>query len=419
MSFLYSILLSTSFVCLLGSGLYFSIRLGFPQLKLKELFKGLKKDSNSNISPIKSMMLSLAARIGVGSLSGIALAIYIGGEGTIFWIWLGSIITSILTYCECYLGQKNQHIEKDNYIGGPIFYIKNKRLSYTYGIILILTYILGFIPIQANTIVKSITNYFNIDMLIVILILLLICIIPIIKGLNKIIAVTSKIVPIIGIFYLSLTFLVLIKNINIIPCVLLSIIKNAFNIKSFVSSFIPCFIIGIQRGIFITESGLGTSSISSSCTYSKDKISLSLSQILGIYFTVFIICTSTAFLILTSNYKELIIKTVNGIELTQYAYMYHLGSIGSIILLISIFFLAYSTILAGYFYSEVSLRSIGIKSIHILKVLTFISLLIGSIVSSTNLWKLADTLVEILIIINIYSLFKCRDEIIFDYKNKK
>ena len=419
MHILSRVLLSISFVFLIGSGIYFSFKLGFPQLKIKELFKGLKNDKDTNISPIKSMMLTLAARIGVGSLSGIALAIYIGGEGTIFWIWIGSIITCILTYCESYLGQKYQKRDKKEYIGGPTYYIKNKKVSLLYGVILILTYTLGFLPIQANTIVKSITNYFNIDIYLVIIPLLIITVIPILKGLNKIISITSKIVPIIGIFYISLTMYILIKNISMIPSTIFLIIKKAFNIKSFTSSFIPCFIIGIQRGIFITESGLGTGSISTSCTYSKDKISLSLSQILGIYCTVFIICTSTALLILTSDYTSIIINTKNGIELTQYAYMYHLGNIGSIVLLISIFFLAYSTILAGYFYSESSFKSITNKNIKILKILTIISIFVGSIISATKLWNMADILVELLIIINIYYLFKYRKEIIIDYKNKK
>jgi len=419
MFILYRVLLSISFIFLIGGGLYFSIKLGFPQLRIKCLFKGLKKDPNSTISPIKSMMLTLAARIGVGSLSGIALAIYIGGIGTIFWLWIGSIITCILTYCESYLGQKYQIKEKDKYVGGPTYYIRNKKVSYIYAIILILAYVLGFIPIQANTIVKSITNYFNINLYLVIFFILIITVIPILKGLNKIIFLTSKIVPIIGIFYIILTFYVLLNNLNVLPNIILNIIKSGLNIKSFSSSFIPALIIGIQRGIFITESGLGTSSIASSCTYSKDKISLSLSQILGIYFTVFIICTSTALLILTSDYNSIIINTTNGIELTGYAYMYHLGNIGSIVLIISIFFLAYSTILAGYFYSEKTFSSITKSKVSVLRIITIVTIFIGSIINATNVWKIADILVEILIIINVYFLFKYRKEIIFDYKNKK
>ena len=397
---------------LITVGLYFSIKLNFPQLRIIRLFKGIKKDENTEISPIKSLMLTLGARIGVGSLAGISLAIYIGGIGTIFWIWMGSLITCILTYCESYLGQINQVKENNQYYGGPLYYIKNKKISFIYGIILILTYILGFIPIQANTIISSINNYLNINKFILTLILSMITLIPILKGLNKIMDITSKIVPIIAIIYLLITTIVFFKNLNLIPNILINIIRNAFNPKTFLLSFI----IGIQRGIFITESGLGTSSISSSCTYSKNKVDLSLFQILGVHFTVFIICTSTALLILTSNYSSIIINTINGIELTQYAYIYHFGNIGNIILIVSIFFLSYSTILAGYFYSEQTWNNLFKKNNKYLKIITIFFLIIGSIIKATNLWKTADIFIEILIVINVYYLYKNRNVIVFNYK---
>ena len=402
-------LLVSSFILLFTCGLYFSIKLSFPQIKLITLFRGLKNSNGNGISPIKALMLSLGARIGVGSLAGIALSIYIGGIGTIFWIIIGSIITSILTFCESYLGQKYQVKKDDNYIGGPMYYITNKKMAKYYAIILILTYIIGFIPIQANTIVTSISNYFDINKIIIILLLLLITVIPILKGLNRIIDITGKIVPIIGIIYILLTIYIIIKNINIIPRLLINIVKSSFNLKS--------FIIGIQRGIFITESGLGTSSISSSCTYTNNKIDLSLSQIIGIYFTIFIVCISTALIVLTSNYNSIIMEINNGIELTQYSYTYHLGNMGSIILLLSIFFLAYSTILAGYFYSERAFEYIKDRN-KILKTLTILFIIIGCLVKGTKIWYLTDTLIEILILINIYYLFKYRKEIIIDYKNK-
>ena len=133
MQIIYRILLSISFILLIVSGLYFSIKLGFPQLKINTLFKGLKKDNNTSISPMKSMMLTLAARIGVGSLSGIALAIHVGGEGTIFWIWIGSIITCILTYCESYLGQKYQIKNNDrHFLLIKLFYFFQKISLYKF-----------------------------------------------------------------------------------------------------------------------------------------------------------------------------------------------------------------------------------------------------------------------------------------------
>lgn len=424
---LIDILWSIAIILLLGGGIYFSIKLKFPQFMWKKMFKGFKNNSTKKISPFKSLTIALAARIGVGSLAGIALAIYIGGPGSIFWIWISGIITSVSAYCESYLGLKYQEKDQDNYIGGPSYYIEkglgNKKLSKTYAILIIISYIFGFMTIQANTIAVSINEYYDISKIVIGIILTILTTFSIIKGLDRIANITSKLVPIMGIFYIILSTTIIILNLNKIPSVIELIITSAFNLKSFFSGFLPTLIIGIQKGVFSSEAGLGTGSIASSCITSKDKVNLSLIQILGIYFTIFIICTSTAFIILTSNYNVLELTNVNGIEITLYALNYHLGKIGIIVLIISIISLAFSTIVAGYYYGENSLKYLlkekSTKLIPLLKLLTIVLLLLGSIISATLLWNIVDVLVAILAIINMYSLIKLRKEIIFDYFNKR
>ena len=422
MHILLRILTVISIILLFAGGLYFSINMCFPQLKWKKLFKGFKEEKNNSISPLKSLMMSLAARIGVGSIAGVALAIYLGGPGTIFWIWITGIITSINTYCESYLASKYQVKDDKDYRGGPYYYIEyglhKKKLAKIYAFLIIIAYIVGFMTIQANTITVSVSNYYHINKKIIAIILIIVSYISISKGLNSIINITSKIVPIIGIIYILLSIIIIINNINIIPSIFINIITSAFNFKSITSSFIPTFLIGIIRGVFSTESGLGTGSIATSTTYTKNKVNLGLIQILGIYFTVFIICTGTALIILTSNYEHIIINNINGIELTQYALNYHLGKYGIIVLILLIIFLAYSTIIAGYYYGESSIKYLckSKKIIGLLKVLIIVFLYFGSIINPNYIWDAVDVLVEILLIVNMYSLLKMRNEIIFDYK---
>lgn len=427
MQLLNNILWSIAIIFLLGGGLYFSFKLGFPQLKIKSLFKGFKGDNKSNVSPFKSLTMSLAARVGVGSLAGIALAIYVGGPGTIFWIWITGIITSINTFCESYMGAKYQEKDEDAYKGGPSFYIakglKNKKLATVYSILIIIAYIVGFMTIQANTITTSIHDYYQIDPLIVGIILAIISFISIMKGLNSVVSITSKLVPIMGVGYIILSITIIFLNLDKIPRVLMDIITNAFNTKAISGGIVSTFIIGIQRGIFSTEAGLGTGAIASSCSHSPNKISLGLIQILGIYFTVFIVSTSTALIVLTSDYNSLNFENMNGIELTQYALNYHLGKTGIIVLILSVISLAYSTIVAGYYYGESSLKFLlkNVTKLHIniLKIVTVLLLIIGSIISPTLLWNIVDILVAVLSIINMYALLKLRKEIINDYyKNK-
>ncbi len=422
-----SILWSIAIVFLLGGGIYFSIKLGFPQFKISSLFKGFKKDSKSSVSPFKSLTMSLAARIGVGSLAGIALAIYTGGPGTVFWIWIAGIITSINAFCESYMGAKYQEKDGDAYKGGPSFYIKkglkSEKLASIYAILIIISYIVGFMTIQANTITTSLHEYYGFPTLMIGIILAIISGISIMRGLNEIVGITSKLVPVMGIGYILLSLSIILTNLNQIPRVLIEIITDAFHISSIRGGVLATFIIGVQRGVFSTEAGLGTGSIASSCSHTENKINLGLLQILGIYFAVFIVCTSTALLILTSDYITLHFENMNGIELTQYALNYHLGKSGIIVLLLSVISLAYSTIVAGYYYGESNLKyllkNVSKTQLNILKIVTVILLIIGSIMNATLLWNIVDTLVAVLAIINMYTLLRLRKEIIVDYKKNK
>lgn len=421
------ILWSTAIILLLGGGIYFTIKLSFPQFRLKKMIAGLKNDHNQEVSPFKSLTMSLAARIGVGSLAGIALAIYIGGPGTIFWIWVTSIFTSVNSFCESYLGAKYQEKDGNAYKGGPAFYIdkglKNKKLARIYALLIIVSYVVGFLTIQANTITKSMQEYVSLPPIIIGIILALISGYIIWKGLDGIVAITSKMVPIMGGAYLITSLVIIFLNLKLLPGMIKLIISSAFNIKTAASGILSTFIIGIQRGIFSTEAGLGSGAIASSTSSVKNKIGLGLVQILGIYFTSFIICTSTAFIILMSDYTTINFQDINGIELTQYALSYHLGKFGIIFLILSIISFAFSTIIAGYYYGESNLKylvkNLSNKKLNLFKCLTVILLIFGSVISPTILWNIIDILVACLAVINMYSLIKLRKEIIFDYKKNK
>lgn len=403
-------------------GIYFTIKLKVLQLNIFKMIKFLfKKEAKKNgLSTFSTLMLSLAGRIGVGSIAGIALSIYLNGPGTIFWIWFISLLSAPLTYAETYLGIKYKEKENNNTsIGGPFFYIKkglnNKKLAISYAIIIIVCYIIGFISIQSNTITKSITTVIKINPIIIGIILSIITISCILGGIKKISKITSKIVPIMSLIYIGISIYIIIINRKIIPNILLAIQSHAFNLKSFTGSFLPTLITGIKRGIFSNEAGIGTSAISSSSGKSDNPIASGYIQIFGTYITTFLICTSTAIIILTSNYKIITITDPNGIELASNALNFHLGSTGITVLLVLIFLFAFSTILSGYYYGETSLKFLFLKEkkilITILKYLTIIVIIIGSVLPSSFIWKFTDIFIAILCLINIYTIYKLRKEI--------
>lgn len=407
------------------SGIYFSIRLNFLQLNFKKMFKNLfEKEKKGGISSREALMMSLAGRIGVGSIAGIALAIYIGGIGSVFWIWIMSLITAILSYSETILGIIYKEKDGDVYKGGPSYYIKNglnkKTLGGVYAIIVFISYIFGFISIQTNTITKSLDQLINISPYIIGILLVILVILVIKKGVTSIAFISSKIVPIMTIGYLLLGLYILIINIDEIPSILIDIIKNAFNFKSFITGFFTSFIIGIQRGLFATEAGLGTGSIASSTTSNNNPYKQGYIQIAGIYITSFLVCTVTALIIITSDYIQLDLSDINGIEIANYAFNYHLGNIGNTIIVIAIFFFAFSTILTGYYYGESSLKyfknDVGKKGLFLLKLVTLIMVFLGCIIPSTFIWNMVDIFVAILAIINIYALFNLRNDIFNETK---
>lgn len=383
------------------------------------MIKGFKSNPGEKVSPFETLMLTLGARIGVGSLAGVALAIYIGGPGTIFWMWVATIIVVPNAYVESFLGVMF-HEKKDGYFqGGPAYYISkgmgNKHLAKFYAILVLIAYIFGFSTIQANTIARSFENFNNSNPLMIGIFVAVITGYIILKGTKNIIDVSAKIMPFIGILYVSVSMLIILSNISLIPIILKNIVSQALNFKAVgIGMFVP-FIIGFQRGIFSNEAGIGSGAIAAATVDNNDAKGQGMIQIAGIYFTTLILCTLTAFIIMMSNYQIGNLNNINGIELTQYALDYHLGLFGEVVLMITIFIFAFSTIISGYYYGENSLRFLkkdtNKKDIVILKMITIVLLIIGSITNSLILWNIVDVFIAIMGIINIYSIFKLRDKV--------
>ena len=420
-----SIIWSISTVMLVLSGLYFAFKLDFLHLKLKKIFKVLKKNDkdSSGISPISSLMVSLGACIGVGSLAGIALSIYKGGVGTIFWILLSCIIVAPNSLVENTLAVVYHEKSGKDYLGGPAYYIKKglgkKKLSYLYASLIIITYIFGFLTIQSNTIAKSLTTVFNIPSIIIGIIVGILSFLIIFKGIKGISKFSNIFIPAMSLIYLLMTLLVVIKNISLLPSLIINIITSAFNFKALGWGMFSVIIIGVQRGIFSNEAGLGTASIASGSSNTKDAIKQGMISTLGVYFVTFVVCLGTALIILTSNYNPTNYLDVNGIEITRDALSYHLGTVGDVLLYICIIAFSFSTIISGYYYGESNLKFIfkNISPTYILglKIITCFLLVLGSFISPTFLWNLVDILAGMLAIINIYAIFSLRRDIIEEY----
>jgi len=402
---LLSIIWYIASILIIYSGIKYSFKYKFIQFKFSKFIEAIKSKSKNDISPLSSLSMSLAAKIGVGSLSGVALALYFGGVGAIFWMCIISLLVSINTYVECIIGIKYRDKVKDSFIGGPSFYIKkclnNKWLSIIYSILIIVTYSGLFLSIQSNTIVNVVSG-FGININLIVILLTGIIFLIIMKGANNIFLVDSILVPIMVFFYLGLGIYAVVNSNNLLG-IFKIMVRDAFNIKT----FIPVFLVGMQRAIFISESGIGTSAISASAC-DNDPSKQGMLEILGIHITTFLVCFVTFLIIVTSDYHLINFGNINGIEIVMYAFNYHFGNFGRVLLSGITILFAVSTIISGYFFGENNVRLFtnNKKIINIFKIIVLFVIAISGYVSPSILWNLTDFFIAMLAIINISSILR-------------
>lgn len=220
--------------------------------------------------------------------------------------------------------------------------------------------------------------------------------------------------------YFIVGLIVIFSNLNSVPAVFLNIIKDAFTPSAVTGGIIYTFVIGIQKATFINEAGVGTSAISSGATSNKDPIKQGYFGIFETYFINLFLITITAFIIVLSNYESLNLTGINGIEITKYAFSFHLGHFGEIILLLILTLFSFSTIITVYYYGESNLKFITNKSKHLkfLKAFSIVILFLGGIVSASFVWELADIFIALLAIINIYAIFKLKGRVLAITRDK-
>lgn len=393
-------------ILIMYSSIKYSYKYKFIQLKISKLIEAIKSKSKNNISPLSSLCISLAAKIGVGSLSGIALCLYYGGLGAIFWLCIISLIIPINTYLECILGIKYREKEGNKYYGGPSYYIlkclNNKKLAILYSILTIVTYSGLFLSIQSNTIANAV-SYFNINSIFIVAILSISTLIIVLLGLKGISKVNSILVPVMLLLYIILGIYIIFSNYSVLSSIFIKVIKEAFNFKS----IIPAFLIGMQRSIFITESSLGTSAISAS-TCDNEPEKQAMLEVLGIHIITFIVCLTTFLIIATTDYQTLSFTNLNGIELVLHAFNYHFGSSGPVLLVVITILFAFSTIISSYFFGETSLNILTKNKYinNMYKILFILIIIISCYIKPSILWNLCDYFIALLAIINISSIIK-------------
>ena len=412
---------------LVATGIFFTVRLGFIQLRkfgegMHRLFGSFSMKGHQagkeGMSSFQALTTAIAAQVGTGNITGCATALYSGGPGAIFWMWLSAFFGMATIYAEAVLAQRFRTTDGDGHVtGGPLYYIRaafkgkfGTFLSGFFAVAIILA--LGFMGnmVQSNSISDAFHTAFGIPHLAVGLVVALIAAFIFLGGVRRIASFTEKIVPVMALFY-------------IVGCVIILCINHATLIPAFQSIFVCAFDpqamlggavglsvreamrYGVARGLFSNEAGMGSTPHAHAMAKVEKPQDQGIIAMMGVFIDTFIVLTLTALVILSSGMLEPVTGTLKGTPLAQAAFNAAFGSFGNIFVAICMLFFAFSTIIGWYFFGEVNVKALfgkGAAKVYALLVVVFIVL--GSMQKVDMVWALSDMFNGLMVLPNLIGL---------------
>ena len=424
-------------ILLVGTGIYFTFKLNFIQmfklpLAIKYLF--LNDDDKSDneakgeVSSFAALCTALSATIGTGNIVGVATAIATGGPGALFWMWVAAFFGMATKYAEGVLAIKYREVDENGEMsGGPMYYIEkgvgNKYLANMFAFFGIAVALLGIGTFgQVNSISKAALISFNIPIWFTAIIITILVTLVTLGGIKRISNVAEKIVPTMAILYIIGALLVLICNFKAIPSAITLIIKSAFNPSAALGGTTGITIslaiqMGIGRGVFSNEAGLGSAPIAAAAAKTKYPVKQGLISMTGTFIDTIIICTMTGLaIVLTGSFNS----GLKGAAMTTFAFENGLpfAIIGKYIVNIGLIFFAFTTIIGWNYYGERCIQYlIGIKGIKFYKII-FIALVgVGPFLSLNLVFIIADIVNGLMALPNLIGLIKLRNIVISETNN--
>ena len=413
---------------LVGTGIYFTLRLGFIQLRhLGHTFtvlRGSRQSDASGISSFQALCTSLAARVGTGNIAGVAVAITLGGPGAIFWMWVIALVGMATGFAEATLAQLfKQRDAKGQFRGGPAYYMERglgqRWAGVMFSLFLILAFGFAFNSVQANTIVGAMIGAFGLDMgtlhlagnevavaaLVIGLAIVALTAAIIFGGLRSIARFSEIAVPFMAVGYLVVALGILLANLDKVPGALALTFQSAFGLHEAAAGGIGAAILnGFKRGLFSNEAGMGSApnAAAAATPYPPHPASQGYVQMAGVFIDTMLICTASAAIILLAGPVE-----GTGIGLVQNALTSEVGGWGKYFLAVVVLFFAFTSIVANYFYAENCL--VFIEHNHpagllAFRVLVLVMVMFGSIGSLPFIWNLADVTMGLMAITNLVAI---------------
>ncbi|MBN2572072.1 MAG: sodium:alanine symporter family protein [Ignavibacteriales bacterium] len=420
-------------ILLVGTGIYLTFLLR--GLQFRKLFHSLwlalvkrKDDGHSpgDITHFQALMTALAATVGTGNIAGVATAIAIGGPGALFWMWITGLFGMVTKYAEAVLAVKYREVDENGTMsGGPMYYIskglKQKWLGVLFAIFAsIAAFGIGNM-VQSNSVADAVQHTFNIPTEITGIVLAILTGMVILGGIKSIGRVTEVIVPVMIIFYMLAAIFVVIIHIEFIPHVFQLVITEAFTDTAAAGGFAGATLMltirmGVARGVFSNESGLGSAPIAAAAAQTKHPVTQALVSMTQTFIDTIVVCSFTGFAILVSGVLE---TGATGVPLTSMAFRTALpGEWGDIVVSLGIIFFAYSTILGWCYYGEKSVEYLlGIKSIKPYRLIFVIAVFFGAVSNLNLVWTFADIMNALMAIPNLIGLLGLSGVVYWETKN--
>lgn len=368
---------------------------------------------NDSLSSFQAFMVSVASHVGTGNLAGVATAITIGGPGAVFWMWIIALLAAAASFTECTLAQIFKINDgKGGFRGGPAYYISrgigSRIWAVTFAVLISLTFGFAYNSVQSNTISQAFEASWGIPTAVTTIAVTVLMLVIICGGIKSIARFSQWVVPIMAIAYVLVALVIIVLNIDRLPDCIEIIVKDAFGLRPFAGGSVGMAIaIGIRRGLFSNEAGEGSAPNAAATADVTHPVKQGLVQALGVYTDTLLICSCTAFIILLSGVD--LGNGIQGITLTQEAVdsQIHVAGFGSTFISVAIFFFAFTSIIANYYYGETNIRYITASRfwVNAYRGLVTAMVLIGGVSTLGIVWSLADITMSLMAICNIGALF--------------
>jgi alanine or glycine:cation symporter, AGCS family len=431
----------------LGVGLLFSILTRFLQVRhFKEMIKLMMegKSSKAGVSSFQALAIALSGRVGTGNIAGTATAIGFGGPGAVFWMWMIAFIGASSAFVESALAQVYKVKQDGEYRGGPAYYIEKGIGWKWYGIIFAISALAAMallMPgIQSNSIAAGLDNAFNISPVVTGIFLVIILAAIIFGGVKRIANVAQYVVPFMAIGYVLVSLIIVAFHLPQIPEVFSLIFRSAFSFDSAFGGIVGSAIMwGVKRGIYSNEAGQGTGPHPAAAAEVSHPAKQGLVQAFSVYIDTWLVCSATAFMILfTGMYNvqneadgTFIVENIPNVEagtaFTQEAIEQVLPGFGSGFVAVSLFFFAFTTIMAYYYIAETNIAYLmrGRNNkipMFLLKIVLLGTTYYGAVKTADLAWALGDLGLGIMVWLNLIAILilaKPALRVLKDYEEQK